>query len=133
MKALKIKGTLETPEIKFDGKTGIFLISGISIPENITLFYYPVIEWIKDYAYSPQRETTLKINLDYFNTPSSKMLLDIFETFKLMHDMGHNVIINWYYDEDDECMQIAGEDYSDIVGIPFNLISCKAKAMVKVF
>jgi hypothetical protein len=51
------------------------------------------------------------------------MLLEIFEQFKAMHDAGNKVLIDWYYQEDDEDMQDAGEDYADIVEVPFNFIS----------
>ena len=61
--------------------------------------------------------------MDYFNTASSKMLLEIFEHFKAMFDAGNKVVIDWYYQEDDEDMQDAGEDYADIVEVPFNFIS----------
>ena len=60
--------------------------------------------------------------MDYFNTASSKMLLEIFEKFKDMQEAGHKVSIDWYYQEDDEDMQDAGEDYADIVEVPFNFI-----------
>ncbi len=32
------------------------------------------------------------------------------------------VVINWYYEEDDEDMLEAGEDYQSILKIPFKMI-----------
>lgn len=123
MEALSIKGTRETPEVLFNKNSGEFSISGKSLPEDVKEFYYPLVKWVSEYAKSPNSETILKVKMDYFNTASSKMLLEIFEHFKAMFDAGNKVVIDWYYQEDDEDMQDAGEDYADIVEVPFNFIS----------
>ena len=123
MEVLSIKGTHETPEVLFDKNAGVFTISGKSLPEDVKEFYNPLINWIDEYASSPNPETLLKVKMDYFNTASSKMLLEIFEKFKEIHDAGHQIKVDWYYQEDDEDMQDAGEDYADIVELPFNFIS----------
>lgn len=122
METLTIKGTNETPEINFDKGAKIFSITGKSLPEDVKEFFNPVVLWIQEYAESPNPETVLKVKMDYFNTASSKMLLEIFEVFKNIHEAGNKVTIDWYYQEDDEDMQDAGEDYADIVEVPFNFI-----------
>lgn len=123
MEVLSIKGSHETPEVLFNKETGEFSISGKSLPEDVKEFYTPIINWINQYAESPNSETILKVKMDYFNTASSKMILEIFERIKDIYDSGHKVGIDWYYQEDDEDMQDAGEDYADIVEVPFNFIS----------
>ena len=123
MEVLSIKGTQETPEVLFDKQAGIFSISGKSLPEDVKEFYGPLMEWIENYSAEPNPETKLTVKMEYFNTASSKMLLEIFELFKNMHDAGKIITVDWYYQEDDEDMQDAGEDYADIVELPFNFIS----------
>ena len=123
MKSLSIKGTQETPDVIFDKELGVFSMSGKSLPEDVKEFYYPIIDWVAEYAKIPNQETCLKVKMDYFNTASSKMILEIFEKFKEMHDKGFSVVVDWYYQDDDEDMQDAGEDYADIVEVPFNFIS----------
>jgi alpha-amylase/alpha-mannosidase (GH57 family) len=123
MEVLSIKGTQETPEVLFDKQAGIFSISGKSLPEDVKEFYGPLMEWIENYSAEPNPETKLTVKMEYFNTASSKMLLEIFELFKNLHDEGKNVTVDWYYQEDDEDMQDAGEDYADIVELSFNFIS----------
>jgi len=61
--------------------------------------------------------------LEYFNTASSKMILDIFLKFEEIHKDGHDVMISWYYQEDDEDMEEACDEYADIVEIPFQKYS----------
>ena len=101
----------------------MFSISGKSLPEDVKEFYYPIIDWVAEYAKVPNQETNLKVKMDYFNTASSKMILEILEKFKEILDKGFSVVVDWYYQDDDEDMQDAGEDYAEIVEVPFNFIS----------
>ena len=39
-----------------------------------------------------------------------------------MHKSGNDIMIKWYYEEDDEDMLEAGEDYQSIINIPFKMI-----------
>ena len=36
---------------------------------------------------------------------------------------GSDVKIKWYFDEDDEDMEMAGEEYDNLIEVPFELIS----------
>jgi hypothetical protein len=63
------------------------------------------------------------VQLEYFNTSSSKCILDVFKKLESIHKSGDKeVIINWYYEEDDEDMLEAGEDYESIIRVPFKMI-----------
>lgn len=123
MDTLNIKGTPETPEVLFDPASNVFELSGKSLPEDVKEFYNPLLKWLKSYADSPNPSTTLKIKMDYFNTASSKMILELFEVLNEMHEAGKSVVIEWYYQEDDEDMQDAGADYADMLEVPFKMIS----------
>lgn len=109
----------KTPHISFDAEKGSLEIKGRSIPENALEFYRPLIEWVEKYASQSKPETNVHIQLEYFNTSSSKCLLDL---FKKLETIGNKVIINWYYEQDDEDMLEAGEDYEAIINIPFKMI-----------
>ncbi len=115
-------GTARTPEIHFNSENGTLIIKGRSIPENSIEFYKPYMDWIDEYANSPFDSTTVTIQLEYFNTSSSKCLLDLFKKLERLENSNKNVAINWHYETDDEDMMEAGEDYQSIIDIPFNLI-----------
>lgn len=68
-------------------------------------------------------KTKVIFNFEYFNTASSKVIMDIIEKLKILQDNGSQPEINWHYIEEDDDMLEAGEDYSDITEIPFNFIS----------
>ncbi len=119
MEDIRIEGTPKTPSVVFDTAGGSLEIKGRSIPENSIEFYKPLIDWIESYAKSPQPKTVVNIQLEYFNTSSSKCILDL---FKKLEAISNEIAINWYYEEDDEDMLEAGEDYDAIINIPFKMI-----------
>ncbi len=114
--------TLKTPYVKFDGEKGLVEIKGRSIPENSIEFYKPLIDWLDKFSGQPPVKTSVNVKLEYFNTSSSKCILDIFRKLELIHKKGNEVEISWYYEEDDEDMFEAGEDYQSIINIPFKMI-----------
>lgn len=122
MEPIKIEGTPKTPSVSFDAGKGLLEIKGRSIPENSIEFYKPLIEWLDVYGASPAPLTTVDIQLEYFNTSSSKCILDVFKKLESIYKSGHEVVINWYYEEDDEDMLEAGEDYQSIIKIPFKMV-----------
>jgi len=122
MEQISLAGTPKTPSIKLDAESGLVEIKGRSIPENSIEFYNPLIDWLDKYAKNPKESTNVNIQLEYFNTSSSKCILDVFKKLETIFNAGKNVIINWHYEEDDEDMLEAGDDYQSIIKIPFKMI-----------
>lgn len=122
MESLSIEGTAKTPTIKFDGELGVIEIKGRSIPENSIEFYKPLVDWLDKYGKAAKPLTKVNVQLEYFNTSSSKCILDVFKKLEGIHKSNNEVIINWYYEEDDEDMLEAGEDYESIIRVPFKMI-----------
>jgi hypothetical protein len=78
-----------------------------------------LIDWIDTYKSSPSQETNVHVQLEYFSTASSKCLLDL---FKRLEGINSKVTILWYYEQDDDDMLEAGEDYEAIISVPFKMI-----------
>ena len=122
MRNINQGGTAKTPEILFDADNGILRIKGRSIPENSIKFYKPIMDWLDQYSKNPNASTTIYIELEYFNTSSSKCILDIFKKLERIHNNNTEVAISWYYEPDDEDMLEAGEDYQSLIDIPFQMV-----------
>jgi hypothetical protein len=122
MEALLIDGTQKTPTVQFEPSKGVLEIKGRSIPENSIEFYKPLVDWLEEYSSSPADRTVVNVHLEYFNTSSSKCILDVFKKLETLHKSNNDVQINWYYEEDDEDMLEAGEDYESIIRVPFKMI-----------
>jgi hypothetical protein len=120
MEIINLEGTEDTPKIILDKDKGLFEISGRSLPEDAAEFYAPILEWLDKYQSAPNPETNFLFKLEYFNTASSKLILDILS--KLDNIAGTRV--TWYYHEDDEDMEEAGEEFSELVeNVPFEFKS----------
>jgi len=120
MEKISIEGTEDTPQINIDLEAGVFSISGRSLPEDVTTFYEPVVKWLD--AYNSKSPIECAIKLEYFNTASSKIILDILMKLEELAEASNHISIKWYYDKNDEDMFEAGEEFSELVEIPFELI-----------
>lgn len=123
MDILKIEGSKQTPDINFNPSNGILTISGRSIPENTFEFFNPVLMWLEEYAKHAQAKTVINVDLEYFNTSSSKYILEIFKRLKGILNDGKDVLVKWYYEQDDEEMMETGEDYEDVSGLTFEILA----------
>ncbi len=122
MEVINIQGTDDTPNVILDKSKGKFELSGRSLPEDVNLFYQSILDWIDGYAEDPNEETEFDFKLEYFNTASSKIILDILLKFEEIVENGKKVKIIWHYHEEEEDMLEAGEEYADIVEIPFEYV-----------
>lgn len=121
MESLIIENTNKTPKVFFNALNGKMELAGRSIPENSFQFYEPLLQWIDEYAKSPQDQTSFTFKLDYFNTSSSMYILGILKKLEKMYLEGKNVKVFWYYDSEDEDMLQTGEDLRQIVKIPIEM------------
>ena len=123
MNPLILKETEDTPEIKMEGSTGKIEIKGRSYPENASEFYTPVKEWLESYKNAPNDKTEVDFKMTYFNTSSSRSLMEILNIFKDIEKSGKEVKINWYYYTDDPDMHDAGRGYAELLDFPIELIA----------
>ena len=122
MEKISIEGTPKTPTIITDSGQGLVEIAGRSNPENSVEFYKPLMDWVDEYVKAPGQKTTVNIKLEHFNTSSSKMILDVFKRLEPVLDAKREIIVNWYYEEDDEELLEAGETYESMSELPFLMI-----------
>ncbi len=123
MTVFTLEGSPKTPIVNLNHDTGVLELKGRSIPENSIEFYKPIFDWIDSYNANPKPATEVNIVLEYFNTSSSKCILDLFKKLETLNNGGKTkVTINWHYEEDDEDMLEAGEDYQAIISVPFTMV-----------
>lgn len=118
-----IKATDKTPLVEYNRDKGEFSLRGRSMPEDPLRFYLLVLELFADYIkHTPAEHTVFNFHFEYFNTASSKFLFDILKKIELLPQHNYGVTINWYYDKYDEDIRDAGENYSEMVNLEFNLL-----------
>ena len=119
METLRLEQTDDSPDVVLDQENNRFEISGKSLPEDVVDFYLPVLDWLNVYRANPNPKTEFSFKLIYFNTASSKLILDILMIFEEMVEEGHAVTVKWFSLQSDEDMQEAGKEYEEMVDVPF--------------
>ncbi len=120
MDNLSVFGTEDSPRIYFDAENGLLEITGRSLPENVNVFYQPVLEWVLQYVKNPQAKTKIDFKLEYLNSASSKKILELLVILKQLLAMGNELEINWYYKYGDEDMYEEGQDFEIMTKMEFN-------------
>ena len=64
---------------------------------------------------------TLNVKLDYFNTSSSKCLLDLFQILQEANAEGAQFRVTWLYCQDDPDMRENGEEFAQDLKLPFEI------------
>lgn len=118
MDEISIQPTRTTPSIQLNSGTGTIKLSGVSIPENVTVVYAPVLDWVRNYVKNPAASTVVVFNFDYFNTATSKIFMEIITELEKMENSSERCSIEWHYKANDIDMREAGEDYALITNIP---------------
>ena len=121
MDNLILEMTHRTPKVDFNVKTGEFLISGSSIPEDCLLFYKDIFNWLDDYLETNRKKTILELRMKFFNTSTSKCLFTIFRKMEDLKNKGKEVIISWYYELEDTDMYESGVDFQQMIKVPFKI------------
>ena len=122
MEKVEIRGNKTVPTIQLNPEKGVYLIEGRSCPEDVMKFYKPVFDWFESNE-NIKENVEFEFKLIYFNTASAKILLNIMQRIEQFFEAGVSISVKWYFPEDDEDLEEAGEDYKDMVDVPFELIS----------
>lgn len=122
MERLEYQERDDTPKVVLDAEKNEFLIEGKSLPEDTGAFYKPVLNWLNQYAQNPAEKTEFNFRLIYFNTATSKSIVDLLIILENIHKSGNNVVVKWHYPDDDEDIQDSGEEFANIIEIPFEHI-----------
>lgn len=126
MNALNIEATEYTPRIFFDPAAHSLEIAGFSRPEDVKGFYQKFFGWhdtnlteLKNNA-AECSHLDVSFKLVYFNSASSKCLLDILVCLSAVYHK--KLKVKWHYEEGDEDLLEAGEEFSEALDIPFEYI-----------
>lgn len=121
--SLQVEPTVKTPGIEFNSNNGIITIKGISIPEDPQEFFAPLNSQLDNYILNPSENTFLDFKLEYFNTSTTLIIRNL---MRKLRDISHktNFKVKWYFEEEDEDMEEAGEEFKMLFNdVDFEIIS----------
>lgn len=121
MEKLKIERGASTPEIDFDPDSGLLRMSGESYPENSFEFYAPIIKWVRTFLCDGDLPITLRVELEYLNTSSTKCVIDLLDELEAAHRSGRRVLVEWFYDSENERARDTIEEFREDFEMPFSI------------
>ncbi|MDP4164764.1 MAG: DUF1987 domain-containing protein [Bacillota bacterium] len=124
MDKLVIEKTKATPQVNFDAESKTLKIDGQSYPENAFKFYEPIFLWIDEFFKQDGNAELIKLELSmpYINTSSSKCIMMLLEKFEEASNNGKSIVVNWYYDPENESELECAEELKEFVELEFNII-----------
>jgi len=104
------------PLVNSNYYSGVCEIMGESYMEETYKFYEPVIRWLKDYM-QEKKPIEFNFKLTYFNTASSRFILEILDMLKSYQDNGGQVKVSWYYKREDPDMLLEIQGFEAETGL----------------
>lgn len=123
MENFVIEGTPKSPAVNFDALEGNLKIEGRSNPENAREFFNPMVNWLDEYIKHPAERTHLIVNLEHFNTSTSKYLMEVLRKIRYLADNDYAFNVTWMYEDDDLEMLDTAEAYEMMTGLRFEKVS----------
>ena len=125
MESLLIERTLTTPKVEFSPNENLFEISGSSRPEDVRVFYAPILQKLENYRKEIVEKAidfrdnpfVFNFKFNYFNSSSAKFILDILIEVNNFHLDRINIQVNWFFEEGDEDMKEVGEELTEMLDI----------------
>lgn len=123
MQKIEVAKTISTPHMVIDAENNYLMLAGESFPENIMNFYGPLLSWLESYLATDFSVFTFDCRLVYFNSSTSKLLMNILGIMNDAAVQGKKVIVNWHSSKENdviiECGEEFGEDFCDM---QFNIL-----------
>ena len=110
MESIDIHATSSTPSVYY-GLDGKLKIKGRSLPEDVTAFYHPLVDWAGKLEV---HSLTVDVELVYMNSASSKELLELLKALDTNNRISE-LYINWFYEEGDEDGLENGQIYEELL------------------
>ena len=112
-------GNKTKPSVHFNYDKGELTIEGRCILESADIVFDPITAWLEKYLEKPKEKTIINLKLEYFNSSTAKALIRFLVMAKKITEIS-DLHVNYYYD--DETIYDYGQDFLEVVGIPFNFI-----------
>ena len=120
---LELQKTTSTPYILVDEAKSYIRMEGKSFPEKAAEFYGEINTWLDTYLKTDFGNLTLDFAMDYYNSSTFKIIMDMMLKMDEYSVGDNKIIINWIVEEDDDIAMESGEDIKeDIENLEFNII-----------
>lgn len=130
--SIRVNATENTPQIVLDADEDNIVIKGTSTPLSPTNYFDPIYIWMKNYEQFGGKKLSVHIELEYYNTYTSKFLIKLVTLCRQLFDNGRVVNVNWYYWPDDDEMLEFGKHLQKVFRHNFKYIALNEKTALTV-
>lgn len=114
----------DVPELLIDEEKHYIRVSGSSYPEDIIEVYGDFLLDLSNIKIEPNSELICDFRFDILSSTTMRILHEIFTLFENYLEAGKEIVVNWFYDPDDEDMKDIGLTFAEILNLKINVI-CK--------
>lgn len=107
------------PKLEIDDTQSLVIIIGRCLPESANKMQQQLNEQLEPLLENARLHFMFK--LEFFNTSSSKVIELFLNKMEEHHKRGEFMQVTWFFTEDDEDMEEAGEEFATLVTFPFEL------------
>lgn len=126
LEAIIIEASESAPSIRFDPDAGALAICGESYPEDAFAFFNPLMNAIETFLAAKPQRFHAELELIYFNSSTSKVLMDLFDLLEDAANTGVTVTVDWRYHTQNDVARENGEEFrEDLDQVAFKLIELK--------
>ena len=120
---LEKEKTTSTPYVLVDEGNSYLKLEGRCFHENAGAFFKEINDWLDGYLSTDFKTFTFDNELNYFNSSTTKLLLDMLLKMDKHSSDENKVIVNWITTDDNEIMIECGEDFQEeLEALEFNLV-----------
>jgi len=120
---LEKEKTTSTPYLLIDEDKGYMKLEGRCFHENISAFFKEINDWLDSYLLSDFKVFTFDNAITYFNSSTTKLLLNMLLKMDKHLKPGNDIIVNWITTEDNDIMIECCEDFQEEMdSLKINLI-----------
>jgi hypothetical protein len=121
---IRLEKTKVTPAVVMSAAQGLIEFEGESYPENSVEFYQPLYAWLDTYTEEIKGHLAVNLRLSYFNTSSSKSVLEFLDMLQTYHNRsGGAVTVQWFYHIDDEDILESGRELCEDLDMNISFVS----------
>jgi len=115
--------TTSTPYVLVDEEKNYMKLEGRCFHENVGDFFKEINDWLDGYLATDFKVFTFDNAMNYFNSSTTKLMLNMLMKMDRHSSDAHKIIVNWITTEDNDIMIECGEDFKEeLKNLEFNLI-----------
>ena len=115
----------DVPELLIDEEKGYISIVGSSYPEDVAEAYEKFLSGLNNLKIIKDKNFICELKLEILSSASMRILHELFIQLDEYNDAGSKVLVNWFFERDDDDMEEVGLSFTELFDFEFNVIEQK--------